>query len=328
VDQALRLGEQSTTAPAMRAILIEKAGSFKIIELPIPSPGAGEVLVQMQVMALCNQHDLKVNRGLYRDLVYLEYGVPGFPGHEGAGVVTALGSGVTGFTVGDHVVMSGLGGPPLYAEFVTRKTGQIVQVKKEVPLEQVAMSELFGCVHRAVRKVADYADRSVAVFGCGAAGLAAIQLARVFGAREVTAIDVAPDRLRLARELGADQVVDATDAAGMERLKRAGADIVIECSGHKAAYAAACHIARQSLVIFGYAEGVMEVPLWPLFDHELTIHNSKWLTHEDLTAVVRLIESGKIRTDRLISRRLDFMGYPEAVAAVGRGEIIKVVMTP
>ncbi|MBK8858681.1 MAG: zinc-binding dehydrogenase [Opitutaceae bacterium] len=312
----------------MRAILIEKAGAFKIIELPVPAPGPGEVLVEMKVMALCNQHDLKVNRGLYRDLVYLEYGVPGFPGHEGAGVVTAVGREVAGFAAGDHVVMSGLGGPPLYAEYVTRKADQIVRVDPAVPLEQVAMSELFGCVHRAVRKVADYTGRSVAVFGCGAAGLAAIQLVRVLGAREVIGLDVAADRLQLARELGADQVVAANDAAGMERLRRTGADIVIECSGHKAAYAAACHIARQSLVIFGYAEGLMEVPLWPLFDHELTIHNSKWLTNEDLTAVVRLIESGRIRTDRLISRRLDFTGYPEAVAAVGRGEIIKAVMTP
>ena len=312
----------------MRAILIEKAGAFKIIELPVPAPGPGEVLVEMKVMALCNQHDLKVNRGLYRDLVYLEYGVPGFPGHEGAGVVTAVGREVTGFAAGDHVVMSGLGGPPLYAGYVTRKADQIVRVDPAVPLEQVAMSELFGCVHRAVRKVADYAGRSVAVFGCGAAGLAAIQLVRVLGAREVIGLDVAADRLQLARELGADQVVAADDATGIEQLRRTGADIVIECSGHKAAYAAACHIARQSLVIFGYSEGLMEVPLWPLFDHELTIHNSKWLTHEDLTAVVRLIESGKIRTDRLISRRLDFTGYPEAVAAVGRGEIIKAVMTP
>lgn len=312
----------------MRAILIEKAGSFKIIELPVPSPGSDEVLVQMKVMALCNQHDLKVNRGLYRDLVYLEYGVPGFPGHEGAGVVTAVGGEVAGLAVGDHVVMSGLGGPPLYAEYVTRKTDQVVRVDPSVPLEQVAMSELFGCVHRAVRKVADYTGRSVAVFGCGAAGLAAIQLVRVAGARAVTGIDVAAERLQLARELGADQVVAANDVSGMERLTQTGADIVIECSGHKAAYAAACRIARQALVIFGYSEGVMEVPLWPLFDHELTIHNSKWLTNEDLTAVVRLIESGKIRTDRLISRRLDFTGYTEAVAAVGRGEIIKAVMTP
>jgi threonine dehydrogenase-like Zn-dependent dehydrogenase len=201
-------------------------------------------------------------------------------------------------------------------------------VDPAVPFEQVAMAELFGCVHRAVHKVADYTGRRVAVFGCGAAGLAAIQLARVAGARDVVGLDIAPERLRLAWELGANQTVDAGDANALESLAAAGADIVIECSGHKAAYAAACRIARRDLVIFGYSEGVVELPLWPLFDHELTLHNSKWLTTANLTAVVRLIEAGRIRTAPLISRRLDFTGYVDAVAAVGRGEIIKAVMIP
>lgn len=309
----------------MRALLIEKPGSCRLVDVPRPEPGAGEILVQVKVTALCNQHDLKVNRGLYRDNIYLEYGVPGFPGHEGAGVVVALGSGVTGFARGDHVAMSGLGGPPLYAEYVTRRADQVAKVGAALPLEQVAMAELFGCVHRAVHKVADYRGRSVAVFGCGAAGLAAIQLVKACGAGEVIGVDVAPDRRRLAGELGADRTLDAADLAPLET---AGVDIAIECSGHKAAYAAACRTARADVIVFGYAEGVMELPLWPLFDRELTIHNSKWLTNDDLIAVVRLIESGRVRTAPLISRRLDFSGYAEAVAAVSRGEIIKAVMAP
>jgi L-iditol 2-dehydrogenase len=312
----------------MRAILIREPKAFEIIELPAPAPAADEVLVRMKAMALCNQHDLKVNHGLYRDLVYLEYGVPGFPGHEGAGVIAEVGADVGRFAVGDHVVMSGLGGPPLYAEYVVRKATQIVAVSRELPLELVAMAELFGCVHRACRKVPAYGGRSVVISGCGAAGLAAVQLVRVFGARHVAATDVDPSRLQLAQELGADTVADARDAAVMARLKHDGADIVIECSGHRMAYQAACHIAREALVIFGYSEGLMEVPLWPLFDRELTIYNSKWLTTEDLAAVVRLIEAGKIRTDSLITHRFDFAHYPEAVDRVGRGEVIKAILTP
>lgn len=312
----------------MRAILIQEPGSCRLVDIPVPPAAADEVLVRVRATSLCNQHDLKVNRGLYRENRYLEYGVPGFPGHEGAGEVVAVGAGVTTLAVGDHVVMSGLGGPPLFAEYVTRRPAEVAKVDPRVPYEEVAMAELFGCVYRAVHKVADYAGRSVAVFGCGAAGLAAIQLVKVAGAREVVGIDVAPERLRLARELGADRTADAGDQAAIEALVTAGADIVIECSGHKAAYAAACRLARREVVIFGYSEGVVELPLWPLFDHEITLHNSKWLTTADLTAVVRLIEAGKIRTSPLISRRLDFTGYADAVAAVGRGEIIKAVMTP
>lgn len=312
----------------MRAILIEKPESFRLVDVPVPAPGPGEVLVRLQALSLCNQHDLKVNHGGYCENVYVEYGTPGFPGHEGAGVVTALGPGVTDFALGDHVVMSGLGGPPLYAEYVTRRTDEIVRVRSDVPFEHVAMSELFGCVHRAVRKVPAYAGKRVAVFGCGAAGLAAVQLANVFDAAHVTAIDVDPARLQLAAELGAAVGVDARDEAAVQQLKLTGADIVIECSGHKTAYRTACHVARESLVIFGYSEGVMEVPLWPLFDHELTIYNSKWLTTKDLTAVVRLIETGALRTAPLITHRFAFEQYPAAVAAVGRGEVIKAILQP
>jgi len=312
----------------MRAILIEQANSFKIVDIPVPKPAPDEVLIQIKATALCNQHDYKVNHGLYRDLIYLEYGVPGFPGHEGAGVVTAVGDAVTNFEVGDHVVLSGLGGPPLYAEYVTRKADQIVPVKKKVPLEQVAMSELFGCVHRACRKIADYHNKQVVVSGCGAAGLAAIQIIRNFGAAKVTALDTAPARLTLATELGAHAVVDARDRAAVDELKRNGAEVVIECSGNKTAYQDACFSAREAVVIFGYSEGLAEIPLWPLFDHEITIYNSKWLTTADLAAVVRMIESGKIRTDKMISLRVDFDHYLEAVEKVGRGEVIKAILVP
>lgn len=312
----------------MRAILIEQANSFRIIDIPVPNPAPDEVLIQIKATALCNQHDYKVNHGLYRDLIYLEYGMPGFPGHEGAGVVSAIGNAVSNFTIGDHVVLSGLGGPPLYAEFVTRQADQIVRVKKKVPLEQVAMSELFGCVHRACRKIADYQNKKVVVSGCGAAGLAAIQIIRNFGAGKVIALDVAPARLTLAKELGAHAVVDARDRAAVDELKRNGAEVVIECSGTKTAYQDACFIAREAVVIFGYSEGLAEIPLWPLFDHEITIYNSKWLTTADLTAVVRMIESGKIRTDKMISLRTDFEHYPDAVAKVGRGEVIKAILVP
>jgi len=298
-----------------------------MIDLPIPVPTDDEVLVQVKAMSLCNQHDLKVNQGLYQDLAYLEYGTPGFPGHEGAGIITAVGTHVTDYAIGDHVVMSGLGGPPLYTEYVTRKPDLIVPVRKDIPFEQVAMSELFGCVHRACRKVPTYDDKSVVVSGCGAAGLAAIQLVRAFGARQVTAVDTAAERLSLARELGADAVVNATDSEALQNHEQVGADIVIECSGHKAAYRSGCHIAREALVIFGYSEGLVEIPLWPLFDHETTIYNSKWLTNDDLGAVVRMIESGQIRTEKMISLRMDLAQYPDAVEKVARGDVIKAILT-
>jgi threonine dehydrogenase-like Zn-dependent dehydrogenase len=103
---------------------------------------------------------------------------------------------------------------------------------------------------------------------------------------------------------------------------------VIECSGNKLAYHNAVQIAREAVIIFSYAEGTIELPLWNMFDHELTIYNSKWLTNDDLQAVVNFIESGKIKTAKMISATADFEHYLDAVEMIGRGEAIKIIMTP
>jgi len=312
----------------MKAILVEKPGKFKIVEIPKPKPKSDEILIQVKATSLCNQHDWKVNNGLYKDLIYLEYGTPGFPGHEGAGNVVEVGNTVKEFIVGDSVVMSGLGGPPLYSEYVTRKANMVARVEKHVPLKNVAMAELFGCVHRACKKIDTYANKSVVVSGCGPAGLAAIQICKVYGADKVTAIDIQDTRLELAFELGADNFVNANDQDMLEQLKKNGADVVIECSGNKQAYQNTFYIAQDAIVIFGYSEGKLEVPLWRMFDHELTVYNSKWLTNSDLQAVVNLISDGKINTEKMISFEIDFVHYLDAVEKVGKGEIIKAVMVP
>ncbi len=312
----------------MKSILINKPGNFEIVEIEKPTPLDDELLIEMKVVSLCNQHDWKVNKGLYHDLEYVEYGIPGFPGHEGAGVVVDIGEKVHDFEIGDHVVLSGLGGPPLYSQFVTREKGLLARAPKNIPLEQLAMSELFGCVHRAVRKVGDYNGKKVAVSGCGSGGLAALQIVKVYGAAHVTALDIRGDRLELALELGVDDAVDTRDEALINDLKQTGFDVVIECTGNKTAYQNAVYMARESIVVFAYSEGNIELPLYPMFDHELTIHNSKWLINEDLQAIVDMISAGKINTEKMITQKTDFEHYLDAVEMIGRGEAIKIIMIP
>lgn len=310
----------------MKSILIKQPGHFEIIDRAIPHPADDELLIRVTFVSLCNQHDWKVNKGLYRDQAYLEYGVPGFPGHEGVGVVEAVGSDVVHFKIGDVVVMSGLGGPPLYSEYVTRKSALVARAPADAAMEPLAMSELIACVHRACHKVPDLKGKSVLISGCGPGGLAAIQICRAYGAGTIAAVDVQVDRLQLALTLGADAAVDANEDAAVEALSRQGVEIVIECTGNHKAMQRVFRIARQAVVIFSYSEGDLRIPLWPLFDYELTIYNSKWLTNEDLQSVVDLITAGKIRTAPMISATADFAHYPDLVEKIGRGEIIKAVM--
>jgi L-iditol 2-dehydrogenase len=168
------------------------------------------------------------------------------------------------------------------------------------------MSELIGCVHRASKKVPSYQGKSVAVSGCGPGGLAALQLVEVFGASKVITIDVLPDRLILVKEFGANTVANAKDENSIFEFKNKGADTVIECTGNKGAYQNALDIARKALAIFSYTEGTIEISIWQMYDHELTINNSKWLTVQDLQAVVDMITAGKIRTNKMISAKVHF----------------------
>ncbi len=312
----------------MKSIFIKQPGHFEIIDQPEPQPGDDELLIQVKAVSLCNQHDWKVNKGLYKDLVYLEYGIAGFPGHEGAGIVVDKGRAVSGFDIGDPVVMSGLGGPPLYSEVVTRRCDSVARPPVGIPFEQLAMSELLGCVHRACCKIPQLAGKSVLVSGCGPAGLAAVQICRALGCERCLAVDVHPERMRLAEKLGADTVFNGKDTAAMEKYLRAGVDIVIECSGNRQALQQAFYFAREAVVIFSYSEGMLPVPSWPVFDHELTIYSSKWLTTADLQSVVDMAAAGQVRTADMISAVEDFQHYPDLVERIGRGEIVKAIMIP
>lgn len=194
----------------MRAMVVTGPEKVEIRDVPQPSPGPGECLIELVGNTICNQHDLAVYTGRYSTTYPLENG---FPGHEGVGRVTLCGPGVTEVRPGDLVAMTGIGGPPLYARFVTREAGTFFRVTPpqgyDVP--SLACLELFACVEHALKKVPSFSECSVAVAGLGAAGLAALQLLRARGLRDVTGIDVDERRCHRARACGAERWLDARE---------------------------------------------------------------------------------------------------------------------
>jgi L-iditol 2-dehydrogenase len=312
----------------MKAILIEKPGSFRIIEQPIPQPNDDEIVIQVKAATLCNQHDCKVWTGGYKKLEYLEYGIPGFPGHEAAGKVVKTGFKVQGFTVGDRVVLSGLGGPPLYQEYVTRNSSEVVTFSDELSYEEVAMSELLGCVHRGFEKVKNWTGKTVLVVGLGPAGLGAVQLAKIKGAAKVIGIDLLDNRLSLAKLCGVDLALNATHKNIYKWLKTERPEIVYETTGDNKSYSNSVKIAGESVILFGYSESDIILDPYPIFDKELAILGSKWLAVENLKAVVKLIEDGKLRTRPMISAEFSFENYPKAVEMIQKKKAIKVVLKP
>jgi aryl-alcohol dehydrogenase len=258
------------------AVTESKGAPFEIRSVALDEPRADEVLVRVAACGICHT-DL-----IIRDQWY-PVPLPAVLGHEGAGVVEAVGDAVTKVRVGDHVAMSygscggcancQAGEPWVCHDFFARNFGatrpdgstalrageqvihshffaqssfaecamaterNVVRLDPDVPLEVVAP---FGCgiqtgAGAVLRTFRPEAGTSIAVFGLGTVGLSAVMAARIVGCTTIVGVDVRPDRLGLARELGATHVVDAGSEDAVEAVRAAcggvGADFSIDATG-------------------------------------------------------------------------------------------------
>ncbi|MET7616067.1 Zn-dependent alcohol dehydrogenase [Streptomyces sp. NPDC005408] len=247
----------------MRGVVFDGKQPQVVDDLEIRDPGPGEVLIAVAAAGLCHS-DLSVIDGT------IPFPVPVVLGHEGAGVVEAVGAGVGHVVPGDHVSLSTLancgacadcdrgrptmcrkaigrpgqpfsrGGEPLFqfasnsafAERTIVKAVQAVKIPSDLPLTSAA---LIGCgVLTGVGAVLNRAkvDRgdTVVVIGTGGIGLNVIQGARIAGASAIVAVDSNPAKEAVARQFGATDFLASAD--GVREILPTGADHVFECVGH------------------------------------------------------------------------------------------------
>lgn len=332
----------------MKSLQVKAPEQVAVIDSDNPSAGPGQVLLAMRACAICNQHDSAIFHGSPHG-GKKEYPLePGFPGHEGAGEIVEVGEGVEGLAVGDHVVTTGIGGPPLYSEYVPRDASAVVKIDPSVPWEHAAPLELFGCVHRAFTLTSSVEGKRVGVVGLGPAGQAAVAIARAYGAPEVLATDLDESRRTLSQTMGATQTLDAamfegandgaiaracrheppTDAQSkaIQAVKDHACDIVFDCSGNPRGTELALLLAMNEVTIFGYVnQPITAAPcLW--FLKELVIRNSMILQISDLQAVADMLCAGTIQTGPIVSCVLPFRQYEEAIDRIQRREAIKVAL--
>ncbi|MFI1765397.1 Zn-dependent alcohol dehydrogenase [Streptomyces sp. NPDC020800] len=246
----------------MRGVVFDGKQVQVVDDLTVREPGPGEVLVAISAAGLCHS-DLSVVDGT------IPFPVPVVLGHEGAGLVEAVGAGVSHVAPGDHVALSTLascgtcaecdrGRPTMcrraigrpqqpfargdrtvyqfasnsaFAERTVVKAVQAVRIPKDIPLRAAA---LIGCgVLTGVGAVLNRArvDRgdSVVVIGTGGIGLNVLQGARIAGALRIVAVDANPAKEAAARQFGATDFLTSTD--GVRDILPTGADHVFECVG-------------------------------------------------------------------------------------------------
>lgn len=217
----------------MRAITITSPGDpevLRIAEVPDPRPAAGEVLIDVVASGL-NRADLLQRQGLYPP----PPGAPPYPGLECAGLISALGDGVTGWQIGEEVCALLAGGG--YAEKVAVPAGQVLPVPAGMPVASAASLPEVACTvySNVVQLAAVAAGETLLVHG-GASGIGtfAIQLGRALGARVACTAGSAA-KLDRCRELGSDLQICYADtdfvAAVREFTGGRGADVILDIMG-------------------------------------------------------------------------------------------------
>jgi threonine dehydrogenase-like Zn-dependent dehydrogenase len=206
-----------------RAAVIRASRSAELVDVPLPKPGAGEVRLRLEGSGVCGS-DLAVWTGR----PWFEYPRPaGAPGHEGWGVVDAVGEGVEDLAEGDRV--AGLT-YRAYAEFDVARAADLVRLPDGV---EHFPGEALGCAVNVVRRSGIEAGDTVAVVGAGFLGCVIVQLAAAAGAR-VVAVSRRRSALETAAAMGAAETIALEEpvAERVEALTDGGlCDVVVEAAG-------------------------------------------------------------------------------------------------
>jgi len=285
--------------------------------------------------------------------------LPVIPGHEAAGTVDAVGPGVEGLEVGDQVAIYYVDCPPTspykaagrenlhpnmtrmgvdvdggFAEYVVRPAHTLIKTPQFI--EPAALAVLTDAVatpyHAVVNRAQVSESDTVVVIGIGGLGSNAVQLARARGAR-VIAVSRSPEKLALARRLGASDVVTADDQTVRsirELTDNDGPDVVIQCVGSAAQDELAIEMTKPGgrVVFVGADLEPFRARAIDISWKELTLLGSCRFTSEEIRAVIDLYLDGAIEVDHLLTSVRPLEEANQAFEDLKSGRVLRSVLMP
>lgn len=329
------------------AVLDQFSGPLVVKEVEDPEPKPGEVLIRTRAAGICRT-DLKVIDG---SIPTVE--TPLIPGHEIAGEVVALGSGVEGIDGGARVTVCldlacghceycqseqanycaklrrlGFERDGGLAEFVSVPARNVVVVPETVAFEEAAaIPDAVGSPFHAVLNRAEVRPgHTVAVYGLGGLGLMAVQVAALAGA-DVIGIARTPERRELAQTLGAEVTVDPSEGDLGERLREltggVGVHSFIDLVGIEGSVAQGIRACRKGgrVVVVGYSEPDFTGSMMPLVYNEVAVLGSRGSTRAELLQATSLVGQGRLRP--VIGKRISIEQIEEeGIASLRDGSVI------
>ncbi|WP_406177220.1 zinc-dependent alcohol dehydrogenase family protein [Streptomyces sp. NBC_00996] len=329
----------------MKAAVIEAPGKVTVTTVPDPSPGPREVVVDVAACGLCGT-DLHILQGEFAPTL------PVVPGHEFAGEVVGLGGEVTELAIGDRVAVD----PSLYcnecrycrvgrnnlcdrwqaigvtvaggaAEYAVAPVANCVRLPDHVDLQDAALIEPLSCAVRGYDVLNSRLGAHVLIYGSGTMGLMMLELAKRTGAASVDVVDINPERLTTAEELGCSQAALSADELG----RPTGWDVVVDATGNAAAIQDGLdRVAKAGTFLqFGVSDYATTATISPyrIYNHEITITGSMAVLHSYERAA-EVFATGVLDPQAFISHRLPLTEYPQALDQFAAGQGRKIVVLP
>jgi NADPH2:quinone reductase len=320
----------------MKAIRVEQFGGpevLRLVEVPTPQPGAGQVLVRVGAVGV-NPVETYIRSGTYA----LKPALPYTPGADGAGIVEAVGAQVTGLKPGDRVYMAGtISGS--YAELALCKDSQVHRLPNNISVQQgAAVGVPYATAYRALAQRAHaVAGEVVLVHGAsGGVGTAAVQLASALGLQVWGTAGTEPGQ-RLVLEQGASKVFDHSSNDYLEEIKQAsagrGVDIILEMLANRNLGNDLKLLAPRGRVVVIGSRGPVTIDARDAMGREADIRGMVLFNTppEDLAriheALFAGLEDGTLRP--VVAREMPLAEAPQAhIAVMQSGAVGKIVLIP
>ena len=342
----------------MKALLLSQYKQLEIADLPEPKPGPGEVLVRVAACGICGSdvHGYDGSSGRRIPPIVM--------GHEAAGIVAALGDGVTNLSVNDRVtfdstVYCGACAPcrrgevnlcdnrqvlgvscaeyrraGAFAEYVAVPSRIVYRLPDNLSFAEAAMLEAVAVAIHAVSLAQIFPESSALVVGAGMIGLLTVQALRAAGCSRVFVADIDSSRLRLAQHMGATAVLSAeTDVVAqvLQLTGGTGVDVAVEAVGRTETVTAAVESVRKggTVVLVGNISPEITLPLQKVVTRQIRLQGS-CASSGEYPRAMELLTTGKIKVKPLITAIAPLADGPQWFERLHAREpnLMKIVLTP
>ena len=320
----------------MKAALLEKERTFKIVEAPDPEPGENEVVIQVRSVGVCGSEvEAFLGRHPFRK-------PPVITGHEMSGAIVKVGEKVSALKIGDRVTLepqvscgscvycrSGkynlcrnrimLGtekwsGP--FGEFIKAPASKIIPLPEGITFDEAALVEPLAVGVHSVRKTRLAPGESLIIFGAGTIGLCTVVAARAMGIKEIVITDVSDVKLKMGQRMGASDALNAKDPDLLEKIQQIfpeGADVAIVATGAGEAYEACTKVVKRDgrIGVVGLCREAILIPIEVGgAGTELEVIGCSTYLNSDFHEAVRILPNTPLR--EIISRTFPIDRIQEA----------------